>query len=369
MPRVNFDVSFRILDFSTRGVAASLMRTCRTVNREGTKHLFRSPIVLRTNEQVVSFVQFFVARDDKLTAEYRYRFLRNLSIHLTSPSQEAAAALTFFFTRIAVPFMTNFTSLELHRPERLLSADPGLGPAISALPLLRRIKVTDAGPLCGTMLEDLHAPLVSAYLDVDWVSDIDFDPCSILHNARHTLEDLEAHWTDMFRHHGAPFPKLKRLYLNTAIPPTPHELRRVCPNLRSLNVDYSSAQQWWEMQEIRDSHAHQRSFSSLYIYSGSVNVLYMLNLRCPISRLAIYDEEAPLAIQEVVPDARPSHLTLTTDHTGASFFLDRTFVHPLAQPGFWHWPLKTLEFVINFRPYHDENVQIHKLLVCRGYLA
>ncbi|TFK90769.1 hypothetical protein K466DRAFT_651389 [Polyporus arcularius HHB13444] len=343
-PTINFDVLFRILDFATRDVAASLMRTCRTLNLQGAKHLFKSPVVLETDDQAVSFVQFFVARNDRSTASHRYHLLRDLCIKLVSPSQDAAATLTCFFTHIAVPYMANFVRLELHHPEELLGANEELRPAISALPLLQSIKVTNAGPLCGAMLEDLRSPLVFAYVDIDWESDIESDPGMLLCNARHTLQELS---------------------LNYVPVPSPRVLRRACPNLRHLHINASSRQDWVEMQEIRDEHAAQHSWHSLHAYSGSVNVLYMLHLRCPISRLDIHDEDTPLpplALQKILLDSRPTHLILETDRTGASYYFNSEFISLFSQPGFWHWPLKTLELVIKFRPFYDEGVSVEDLL-------
>ncbi|RDX50228.1 hypothetical protein OH76DRAFT_1417924 [Lentinus brumalis] len=364
-PTINFDVLFRILDFATRDVAASLMRTCRTLNLQGAKHLFKSPVVLETDDQAVSFVQFFVARNDKSAASHRYHLLRDLCIKLASPSYEAAAALTFFFAHIAVPYLANFVRLELHHPEDLLGANEELRPAISALPLLQSIKVTNAGPLCGAMLEDLRSPLVFAYVDIDWESDIESDPAMLFRNARHTLQELEAYWTDSLTRDAPKFRMLRRLSLNHVPVPSPRVLKRVCPNLRHLHINDSSRQDWVEMQEIRDDHATQHSWHSLHVYSGSVNVLYMLHLRCPISRLDIHDEDTPLpplAIQEILLDSRPTHLILETDRTGASYYFNSEFISLFSQPGFWHWPLKTLELVIKFRPFYDEGVSVEDLL-------
>ncbi|KAI0700050.1 hypothetical protein C8T65DRAFT_697446 [Cerioporus squamosus] len=228
--------------------------------------------------------------------------------------------------------MSNFTHLELHHPEKLLGVNPELAPAIPgpALPLLQSIIVMHAGPLCGAMLEKLRTPLVYAYVDIDWESDIESNPAILLRHARDTLQELDAYWTDSLTRDAPKFRKLSKLSFNY--------------------VPVPSSRDWLEMQEICDDHTHQHSWSSLHVFSGSVNVLYMLHLRCPILRLNVHDEEdmlPALALQEILLDTKPTHLILETERTGVSYYFDPDFM---------------LELVIKFWPFYDEGVVVEELL-------
>ncbi|KAI0758847.1 hypothetical protein C8Q74DRAFT_1221481 [Fomes fomentarius] len=393
--KLNFDVLLRIMHFATQDVVASLMRTCRPLNNEGAKHLFRTPVTLRTTVQVTSFLHFFLAQDERERERptFRYSLLSELRISIDDPEELATSALKYFFACIA-PHMRNFARLVLCHPEALLHADREIVDAIAALTSLKSMKVTKAGELCYAMLEKLCSPLLHAEVSMDslipgttWRQ----NPVYLFRKSHRTLRSLEVRartstqpfGRDPFPGRTDPFyyilsrldilPHLRRLSLNFALPmhPVTRGLIRHFPNLSHLHVSHCHVKvgSWRYMEGYRGLQSgmlqpDDAPWPFLHSYTGSWNALYMLGLLCPISRIDLWDDRPPSPVHTLMPalsDAKPSHLALTTRWGGASCWISPDFVDALSQPDFWRWPLKSFEITIPCR-LGDENVVLEDVL-------
>ncbi len=373
---LNLDIWLQIMESSPKGVVVGLMGTSKTLNRAGTKYLFNSPLTVTKTAKLLSFMQFFSPPNDSQTVQFRTQFPIGLSIHLQDLSATTCTllsdALVRFFADV-VPSMPRFTHLELYRAEKLLSASPGLGDAIAALTRVEILKVTQAGTICAGMLQAMQSPLAFAYIHLGVEERyMERQPHCLLRNAHATLRVLETHWTDPICRRGQVFPHLKRLSQYACTFLFPEDAMRAFPNLRYLHMDQSSSQQWQEVEYYHESHRNETFldpnvsyWTSLYKYSGSLNVLYMMALTCHITILDIQDERHIFtipALQELLLDTTPSHLILRTSWTGASYYLDPEYVAVMSQPGFWRWPMKSLEPMIAFRP-EDKDVDMEEMMV------
>ncbi|TFK90770.1 hypothetical protein K466DRAFT_596693 [Polyporus arcularius HHB13444] len=343
---LNLDIWLQIMESSPKDVVVGLMGTSKTLNRAGTKYLFNSPLTVTKTAKLLSFMQFFLPPNDSQTVQFRTQFPIGLSIHLQDLSATTCTllsdALVRFFADV-VPSMPRFTHLELYRAEKLLSASPGLGDAIAALTRVEILKVTQAGTICAGMLQTMQSPLAFAYIHLGVEERyMERQPHCLLRNAHATLRVLETHWTDPICRRGQVFPHLKRLSQYACTFLFPEDAMRAFPNLRYLHMDQSSSQQWQEVAYYHESHRNETFldpnvsyWTSLYKYSGSLN--------------------------ELLLDTTPSHLILRTSWTGASYYLDPEYVAVMSQPGFWRWPMKSLELMIAFRP-EDKDVDLEEMM-------
>ena len=371
-PRVNLDIILLIMGFATRSVVARFMDTCHVLNHEGSKILLRGPVFLQTERQATSFVQFSQTRDAS-TRTLRYQLLHSLIFALRKPSKHVASSLQTFFADIA-PAIPNLKELVLYNSEELLAGDPGIGPAVAALTTLQKLKVTNGGAVCADTLLEMRSPLLQAHIHVDWDPDTDDDPywrepdLLLSPSMCATLQTLELCGTTTFPDRPSRrivLPQLRTLSMVHTLLPGSRELVRSCPGLEHLHVNESNGQKWIEVEEIRWSRlGERRMWSALKSYSGSINVLYMLPLSCPVTRVDVHDESSEFeaaGLRQVLLDTTPLHFSLKTRWMGASCYLDSDFVDTLSQPELWR-SVKTLELFVCIR-YADKDIILGDMLV------
>ena len=95
-----------------------------------------------------------------------------------------------------------------------------------------------------------------------------------------------------------------------------------------------------------------------------INVLYMLPLSCPVTRVDVHDESSEFeaaGLRQVLLDTTPVNFSLKTRWMGASCYLDRNFVDTLSQPELWR-SVKTLELFVCIR-YADKDIVLDDMLV------
>lgn len=265
--------------------------------------------------------------------------------------------------------------------------------------------MTKASELCYAMLENLCSPLLHAEVSMNsfipntmWYKNWGY----LFRKSHRVLRSLEVRagmepsfgtepffGMERFSDRTEPFsyilsrldvlPHLRRLSLNFALPVTrghfhcvTSEPVRHFPNLCHLHFSHADVEvgSWGDMGVYRGLQSRLSQHDNvpwpfLHSYTGSWNVLYLLGLRCPISRIDAWDDRQPSPVHTLPPalsDAKPSHLALTTRWGGASCWIYPEFVDALSQPDFWIWPLKSFEITIPFI-LGDEDLVLEDVLV------
>ncbi|KAI0704086.1 hypothetical protein C8Q76DRAFT_697422 [Earliella scabrosa] len=374
--RLNYDIFLLVMQYAPRGVVANLMGTCRYLNAAGARHLFKDPIVLSTEKQAKSFALLLRTPDATSRRTHLAQLVCRLTIAL-GPDQltdDATLAIQCIFADV-VPSLPNLTHLEIERSEELLCAKPEIGETVAALTGLRRIKVTEAGELSCNMLHFLSSPVLYAhvYLQHDKRAGDPRLRCpgQFLRNVHTTLQTLSVDRSNAFYAFDPVFQHVRSLSMRHTHIRVYAQLVRVCPGLQHLRIsEHTSRDLWPTVEDMRNVNmlSTQASWPALRSYSGSIKALYMLALRCPIIRLDLEDEQhatvvvRPAALQQVLLDSTPTHLTFRGLWTGTStYYTNDNVIATLSEPGLWRWPLRTLEFVIRFRGC-DGHVDVSELL-------
>ncbi|KAI0712579.1 hypothetical protein C8Q76DRAFT_735231 [Earliella scabrosa] len=331
---VNLDVMNAIMAVCDQCSVSRLMRTCRTLNCEGVQHLFSTYPWLDSEESVTSFLLFVCASGRAADIFHRLEYLEGLSIEADDAETAAAMApaLTVFFTVFA-PHAEDFVSLRIGGTERLLTADPSLSDAISALTSLEYLTLSDVRKQSLDMLSKLSIESELIRVDVngdfelmfeteEWESDL----TATLAGTRTTLRHLEITNTTISTLSVVCYPSLHTLSLTCVDKPVTRLLVRAFPNLSVLSasdlIGYFVDTDVAEVSPQRDANIADQlrwgTWRVLRQFKGSLAMLYILGLTCPVPDVDLsyeYDGAFDLSmLAPVVLAARPTHLALRLNY-------------------------------------------------------
>ncbi|KAI1794871.1 hypothetical protein LXA43DRAFT_1058870 [Ganoderma leucocontextum] len=349
-----------------RMATSRLMRTCRILNHEGAKHLFRDTPWIMGHAAAISFTQYAFARADVDEMAHRMHWLR--SLHLSVPRcpdscPRFARTMAFFLSHFAI-HAPNFVELELGDSEDLLSADADLAEVISAIARLQKLTLGSAGPQASKMLR--HSKFRLWFADIAGheqpaQSSANDNPVFALHNSCDTLQVLSLERVTFDRgsdHHLPCYPNLARLDLATSLAPSVYRLAQAFPNLRTLNVNTDPGYSYLnavEREETRQANmvgqAQHDTFHALRSYSGSILSLYLFGLTCRIPFVNLRDDEdepcwdVPM-LQAICAKTRPAHLELYISYISDFLSQAEDFVQLCANEDFRTTRTLTLTFDI-----------------------
>ncbi|KAM5538644.1 hypothetical protein V8D89_007673 [Ganoderma adspersum] len=290
---LNVDIMHTIMSYATRNIVSNLMKTCRTMNSEGAKHLLKDGVSVGCDAELVSFIYFLMARRNVDDSLRRLSFFEKFSLHFDAPSPEIAGLLAEFFERIA-PAALNFTSLEIHTTEALLTSYPPLGAAIAKLTTLEDLELSFGGEHCAELLRTLQSKLVTAIItfgdgerEDEEIPDRYRNPILLLQGSKSTLESLRTSFS-VSSFYGPRYTNVTKLSLSYMDLPDIEDYIRAFPNLVSLSAFECSgygddSEAWEDRREISMLYqAHNETWRSLSYYWGSVLILWTFGLTCRI---------------------------------------------------------------------------------------
>ena len=163
---LNIDIMHIIMSYADRRVISNIMKTCHSLNSEGTRYLIADGVALRRELAVVSFVWFLQARGGSSERFRRLTFINELSIDIyPNPEEYIARTLEGFFGIVVdLGAASNFTSLKISQAEALLTTHPPLAAAIAKLTTLKALDLRFIGVHGATLLRTLQSSLVTVTL-------------------------------------------------------------------------------------------------------------------------------------------------------------------------------------------------------------
>ncbi|PIL22836.1 hypothetical protein GSI_15531 [Ganoderma sinense ZZ0214-1] len=319
------------MSFSDRTTTSRLMRTCRTLNHEGAKHLFKDTLWIANEASAISFTQYAFARANLDEMAHRMHWLNSLHVYAPRPRgnevesiQRLSRSITFFLSHFAI-LAPNFVELNLHDSEELLSADTALAEVIGAMARLQKLILTGAGRQTSEMLRRSNLRLWSVEFETidETVLSMDDHPMYALHNSQDTLRvlSLERVAFDPDRHLPC-YNNLVQLELATSLVPPVHRLAQAFPNLWRLKINSFPGHSHLNAIEREEQHqtnvlgqAQHGTFPSLRSYKGSILSFYLLALTCRVPFIELRDDEHipcwdTRMLQATCAHARPAHLDL-----------------------------------------------------------
>ena len=325
---LNVDTLHHVMSLSDRVTVSRIMRTCQVLNHEGVRHLLDDAPCITNTQRANSFIEFFLSEKNTTRTEHRLQWLSGVSISLTGKKAAAAVgkAMTRFFLEGAHR-APSFTQLKIYEAEAFLSADSLLPAAVAVLTTLRHLTLHSAGAMSAVMLRLLRSHLISAEIAYNLADPPLFpqlrNATAILYRSEETLRTLTLE-NPFTSPDGPCYPNVRSLTLKYMDVPTTRHLVHAFPNLSFLGF-YDRFEGEEELDEDnnglerkrQENMAEQRqhgSWDSIFVYKGSLFVLYGLGLTCQVHFLVVHDHEdgefsVPM-LRKVVEDVHPSHLTV-----------------------------------------------------------
>ncbi|KAM5538653.1 hypothetical protein V8D89_007682 [Ganoderma adspersum] len=366
---LNMDIMHAIMSYATRNTVSDLMKTCRAANSEGVKHLLKDGVSIGSEVELLSLVYFLTARGNLDDSLRRLIFFESLSLNFDTPSPDVARGLAEFFENIG-PVALNFTSLDIHTAETLLTAYPPLGATIAKLTTLESLEISSSGEHCASLLRTLQSKLVTASITFDDGDEEDEDilerdrnPILLFRGSQSTLESLSTSFSASSPQ-GPRYANVTELSLSYLDLPSIEDYIRAFPNLRSLSAfecsGYVNDPAGWEERRLTSMGYQVRrgSWRSLRQYWGSVLILWIFGLTCriPSVELDFEDDELDLdKLNDVLQDARPSRLILKLPE--ASCLLDERFRSSLHVDS-----LRVLDLRVTFSAREDSALSVGDIL-------
>ncbi|KAI0830251.1 hypothetical protein BC628DRAFT_991580 [Trametes gibbosa] len=333
---LDFDILLLIMSLSDNSTICVFARTCRTLNLHSATCLLQNGVSLDAErpDDAISFVQF-VTRE----GSQRLHHLLFLTIKLSYIADESLGLhfLTLFQHILSAG---RLRGLEINDVEWILHLEPGLAEIIVQLESLQTLHFHDVGPLAATLLWTSRSFLVSADLRMNTThyyrpDDEPYDEdesltlythglLPSLHGSQATLQKLSI--SSLYDMPGSLcFPNLLELTLLDLCGHGLSRYMRVFPNLQVLSVNsihkrlVPTLAQQQSLRALRVANRtyqeKARPWASLQRYTGPTVGLYILAFSCPIRSVILSDKDYPTEvgmIQEVLDDARPCHLELST---------------------------------------------------------
>ncbi|RPD56450.1 hypothetical protein L227DRAFT_603052 [Lentinus tigrinus ALCF2SS1-6] len=351
--RFNNDILCEITNWADRRTCASLMLTCKVLNKAGAKSVLQSSggICIWGEKDTVLFHRFLHADPS------RFQHVRELHIFVASSmSQEALDGLLDDLRR-----MERLKTIGLTNADATLANFPALADALAKLTTIQRLDICTGGSdAVFTFLSQMRSDLVSIRLEWTAFEDAaerrlttrwaDYHPVPLLSKWTASLEELTCEswlscrtvlpqftqvypnfrrlslvgdgWT-LIAPFIRPYPNLAQLAIKTD--PNEHLWDR-----RSDNVEFLQAQRALNKRSQKDGAGGKTvTWSHLEELVGSVFDLYGLGLICRVQRVHIDDVVYPKHLKfllSVLAYAQPKHLK--AECSGS------LLVHPLASQGF-----------------------------------
>ncbi|PIL22882.1 hypothetical protein GSI_15578 [Ganoderma sinense ZZ0214-1] len=332
---LNIDILHLILERSDQITVSQVMKTCRSLNREGTKYLLSDIPTISNRSQALSFLQFMLPTRQSADSPHRLHCIDSLHLMLYSEEevQIVARVLKPFFVDIA-PQAPNFSLLQIDLAERFFAADPELPASVASLKTLNFLMLDDVGEKTVMMLRALQSPLTK--VDVHFDLDIgpsapeDRDPVSFLRRSEDTLRWISLR-SSVSSFAAGCYRNVRMLTLNYIDVPNTRHFVEAFPNLECLRAteckahlepDPEAAVERQRALNIAGQAGHG-SWRRLTSYKGSILMLYAFALRCQVSHICVHDEEEaemdPAQLWAILADTSPLHLTIQV--RGVEYFL------------------------------------------------
>ena len=376
---LNIDIMHIIMSYADRRVISNLMKTCHTLNSEGTRYLLADGVTLQREVGVVSFiVWFFQARGDSSERFRRLTFVDKLTIDFyPSPPEYINHILEGFFEIVVrLGAASNLTSLKISRAEALFTTHPPLAAAIAKLTTLKTLDLSFTGVHGATLLRTLQSSLVTVTVSFglcdrerehEVIPEPDKNPILLLEGSQSTLESLETSFAVTLPD-GPCYANVTRLDLWWIDLPYIEDYIRAFPNLLSLKafecVGYRTDPGIWNARRETTMlyQAQYGTWQSLRHFQGSMLILWIWGLTCQIPSVSLHFEQEygvdPNFLNDIILDVRPSHLALRL--RGASSLLDDAVRTVLSEEG----RLQALELsVLLCMDKDDDTVSIGRILV------
>ncbi|KAI0643481.1 hypothetical protein C8Q79DRAFT_979227 [Trametes meyenii] len=347
LPTLYADVLLSIMEVSPTHVAATLMRTCRTLYHEGPKWILAEGHFIRdspgeTDRFLRSFCLFLLAEHGS-----RFQYLRQIYFGVSWISNQDVAEMLVQCVRQMTHLEVLVFVVDL---DALLDAHPGLVDAFCELSAVKHLQVSTRGKKCFPFLKKTRAQLVSAELRI-WQDEDDdaldptpdLNPISLLFNSRETLQSLVCENWD--RHHfpsgSVQYPAMKRLVITCEEIPRTAALVLAYPNLSHLTVMWDdldlpsdttlflNALNAKRLTNVHSQANFLRGWKKLDEVTGPIEALFALGLDCRVDKLipqhGVRREADLIMLQLLIESVRPTYLRLDTL---AEYFDERPFDIP-----------------------------------------
>ena len=392
---LNCDILLSILSISSPKTVTSVMATCHFLYHEGAKFVLQHPVSLDGSERnAISLLRFIQAEDFS-----RCSYIRTLNI-VADPVAETVAKMLADI----VPRMSNLVRLYF-RGEQSLEAYPYLLPAFASLRSVKTMMIAEARAQSCELLRTLQSELVSATIVFSPAGRLDGrqlylasrHPLHLLQRSASTLQELVCgFWSDshldsdtLVSLSGNVYPSVSNLVLYNAIAPSPISYIGAFPNLthlraemkrtiieESIQLGVSDAQRRHNLMIqglFRDHLSGDEepfAWQKIQTYIGPLSDLWALGIAFPIPRLILTDVptvRTPLALTEVLADARPIHLTITFENQPFTNVLNSDLLPALRSDG--TLSLRSLALAIDVMAGDvDESLNIDDTLVSSDHL-
>lgn len=324
-PKLPYDVLLIVAAFADRKPLLALMTTCRSLHSDCAKYVLQDPVVLRGNNDIISFIYFMRPHKGK-----RWRHLRSLRFLNEPITPRIAEALARVIHRAS-----HLESLTFEHAERTLGAHPDLPLAFAATRTVKHLVIDYGYQHTCRMLEAMHWPLESAVLNhTDYIPewhDLDIlnrlHPAALLKNSRATLKTLECDcWSECSDtlHTYPVYPKLESFYLEGVWCPRAAQWAISYPSLKQLSV-HTIDSHFMEVddEDIAVHNANRllnlseyteqtQQWNELEEFSGDALDLYLVGLTCRIrdTVLSLCSDSLQF-FAPVMETARPMRLRLS----------------------------------------------------------
>ncbi|KAI8995469.1 hypothetical protein BD414DRAFT_242251 [Trametes punicea] len=308
-PALCLDIFSLIMFLCNKPTISNLMRTCSTLYSHGVRRLLDGLVVVRSEEQAVSFC-LFMAKDPRA----RCPFLRQLHLAVGIISTATGRLLW----QECLQSMTALEKLEFSTADDTLDSWPQLAGAIAELTTLKHLDIRGARTRACRMVRGLRkSKLVTAefsydpeeiskYLDPEYLKGLDskevmeHQPVRLFAASAKTLESLKTDYS-IFRRRCSQarpkvtYPRVHTLKLMDAIVNTRPWIEAF-PALRNISNAIS-----WDIEDADDElrrleNAEQQmahgSWESLEECSGSIYGIWILGLICPVQKLRLFGMNA-----------------------------------------------------------------------------
>ncbi|RPD56468.1 hypothetical protein L227DRAFT_603060 [Lentinus tigrinus ALCF2SS1-6] len=344
LPLLNYDILLEVAYLADRRTCASLMLTCKVLNKAAAKSVLQplsGRVILWTVKDVSLFLRFLHADPS------RFQYVReiDISLRLMSPyTDDDVERLLDGLRR-----MERLNTLGILHAEITLKNSVFFN-GVARLTTIKRLELQGAEDNACRLLSQMQADLVFIHVDglatvperhFAFYQDIDeyfrSHPVPLLAKWTATLEELT--WEMYYPKHALPeftqvYPKLRRLSFISDSCPHVAPLIRAYPNLARLTVQKECTVDEDSLtQQLRDRRAvniqSQRdqggsktvTWTHLEELVGSVIDLYALGLTCRIPRVHINDSVTSWSLERpvfeflpaVLEYAQPRHLKVQGD--------------------------------------------------------
>lgn len=312
-PRLSYDVLYLCFThIMIRKDVSSLMRTCKTLFGSGIPHLLAKSVWLYTAKNAQMFLHFMFSKSFRAL---RFQSLRSLRVGFWTSRMEQFQILVSGMSQV-LRLALNLQKLELSALDLFCNTDLSFFDAITTLPSLRKLCITNSESKIMHLLSTIRSPLQE--LDVSFCTrGLELlDPLPHLGNLSSTLTTLSLRWVNL-HHSNVRCSSVRYLTIETIHRIDATVLVRSFPALITLSIESLNERSYdAEADEVRvwnqGNLMSTNQWTTLLELNGEAVELYTLGLACPIRTLRMSSIKKPNlgVVQSLLDSHRPQHVRM-----------------------------------------------------------